>query len=107
MSAKLGDQDSRQALWISDHLMDETSLAERAAAHGVLRPDRFICPSPRPIGYVLCEAVPRLPAGISELFAHPALDGEELRRRDAGNETFAEIARSYNVSAATVSRLAS
>ena len=31
---------------------------------------------------------------------------EALRRRDRGYETLADIARSYNVSAATISRLA-
>jgi DNA invertase Pin-like site-specific DNA recombinase len=31
---------------------------------------------------------------------------EALRRRDRGNETLADIARTYNVSAATISRLA-
>jgi DNA invertase Pin-like site-specific DNA recombinase len=30
---------------------------------------------------------------------------EALRRRDRGTETLADIARSYNVSAATISRL--
>jgi len=30
---------------------------------------------------------------------------EELRRRDRGTETLADIARSYNVSPATISRL--
>jgi DNA invertase Pin-like site-specific DNA recombinase len=30
---------------------------------------------------------------------------EALRRRDRGNETLADIARTYNVSAATISRL--
>ena len=31
---------------------------------------------------------------------------EALRRRDRGNETLADIARTYNVSSATISRLA-
>jgi hypothetical protein len=30
---------------------------------------------------------------------------EAIRRRDAGEETLAEIGRSYNVSGATISRL--
>jgi hypothetical protein len=31
---------------------------------------------------------------------------EAIKRRDQGNETLADIGRSYNVSAATISRLA-
>jgi DNA invertase Pin-like site-specific DNA recombinase len=31
---------------------------------------------------------------------------EAIKRRDTGNETLADIARSYNVSPATISRLA-
>ena len=36
----------------------------------------------------------------------PHQQREALRRRDRGNETLADIARTYNVSAATISRLA-
>jgi DNA-binding MurR/RpiR family transcriptional regulator len=32
---------------------------------------------------------------------------EAIKRRDSGDETLADIARSYNVSAATISRLSS
>ena len=35
----------------------------------------------------------------------PHQQREALRRRDRGNETLADIARTYNVSAATISRL--
>jgi hypothetical protein len=30
---------------------------------------------------------------------------EAIKRRDTGNETLADVARSYNVSSATISRL--
>ena len=29
--------------------------------------------------------IPKLPAGVSEIFAHPVLDGEELRAYDTEN----------------------
>ena len=34
---------------------------------------------------VLFEAIPNLPPGVTELFAHPVLDGEELRGYDHRN----------------------
>ena len=34
---------------------------------------------------VFFEEVPRLPPGVSEIFAHPALEGEELRGYDTVN----------------------
>jgi len=36
----------------------------------------------------------------------PHQQKEAIKRRDQGEETLADIARSYNVSAATISRLA-
>jgi Sigma-70, region 4 len=36
----------------------------------------------------------------------PLTQKEAIRRRDKGDETLVEIGRSYNVSAATISRLA-
>ena len=35
----------------------------------------------------------------------PHQQNEAIKRRDQGDETLADIARSYNVSAATISRL--
>ncbi len=53
---------------------------ERAAARGVLHPDRIIYPWPRCVGDVLREEVPRLePGAVTEIFAHPVRDGAELR----------------------------
>jgi hypothetical protein len=37
--------------------------------------------------------------------AHPAPAEEAIKRRDAGDESLADIGRSYNVSADTISRL--
>ena len=31
------------------------------------------------------EEIPKLPPGLSEIFAHPVLDGEELRTYDTEN----------------------
>lgn len=31
------------------------------------------------------EEIPRLPSGVNEIFAHPVLDGEELRAYDPEN----------------------
>ena len=53
--------------------------AERAAARGIIFNDHLVHPWPRPTRDVFFEALPGLPAGISEIFAHPVLDGEELR----------------------------
>lgn len=58
---------------------------ERAASHGVLCPDRIVYPWPRATRDVLFKEVPQLPPGVSEVFAHPALDGEELRGYDKSN----------------------
>jgi hypothetical protein len=34
---------------------------------------------------VLFEEIPKLPGGVTEIFAHPALDGDELRACDLMN----------------------
>ena len=52
---------------------------ERAAARGILCNEHMIYPWPRPTGDVLFEEVPKLAPGVTEIFAHPVLDGEELR----------------------------
>jgi hypothetical protein len=58
---------------------------ERAEARGVLFNEHIIYPWPRRTRDVFFEEVPRLSPGVSEIFAHPALDGEELRGYDTVN----------------------
>jgi predicted glycoside hydrolase/deacetylase ChbG (UPF0249 family) len=53
--------------------------AQRAAARGIISNDHLVYPWPRPTRDVFFEELPALPAGVSEIFAHPVLDGEELR----------------------------
>jgi chitin disaccharide deacetylase len=55
---------------------------ERAENRGLLFNQHMIYPWPKPTRDVLFEEVPKLPAGITEIFAHPATDGEELRGYD-------------------------
>ena len=49
----------------------------RGPRHHFQRPPRY--PWPRPTRDVFFEELPDLPAGVSEIFAHPVMDGEELR----------------------------
>lgn len=58
---------------------------ERALARGLLFNEHMIYPWPRPTRDVLFEAIPQLPAGVSEVFAHPVQDGAELRAYDTSN----------------------
>jgi predicted glycoside hydrolase/deacetylase ChbG (UPF0249 family) len=58
---------------------------ERAEARGVLFNEHIVYPWPRRTRDVFFEEIPRLPPGVSEVFAHPVLDGEELRAYDAEN----------------------
>jgi predicted glycoside hydrolase/deacetylase ChbG (UPF0249 family) len=58
---------------------------ERACARRLLFNEHLIYPWPRPTRDVFFEEVPKLPPGVSELFAHPVLDGEELRAYDTAN----------------------
>ncbi len=53
-----------------------------AAARGIPCPDHLIYPWPRPAAAVLREALPDLPEGITEIFAHPVEDGAALRSYD-------------------------
>ena len=55
---------------------------EMAEARGILSVDHLIYTWPRPTRDVMFEACPALPPGVTELFAHPVLDGEELRGYD-------------------------
>ncbi len=52
---------------------------ERAMARGILFNDHMIYPWPRPMRDVLIETISTLSPGVTEIFAHPVLDGEELR----------------------------
>ena len=58
---------------------------ERAEARGVLFNEHIVCPWPRRTRDVVFEEIPKLPPGVSEMFAHPVLDGEELRAYDTEN----------------------
>lgn len=53
-----------------------------AALHGLIFPDYFVSPWGRPTREVLLEALENLPAGVTEIYAHPVTDGEELRAYD-------------------------
>lgn len=55
---------------------------EMAEARGILSVDHLIYTWPRPTRDVMFEECPGLPCGVTELFAHPVLDGEELRGYD-------------------------
>jgi predicted glycoside hydrolase/deacetylase ChbG (UPF0249 family) len=58
---------------------------ERAEARGVLFNEHLIYPWPRRTRDVFFEEIPRLQPGVTEIFVHPALDGEELRAYDTAN----------------------
>ena len=58
---------------------------ERAAARGILFNEHIVYPWPRRTRDVFFEEIPKLPPGVSEIFAHPVLDGEELRAYDTEN----------------------
>ncbi len=58
---------------------------ELAGARGLLFNDHMIYPWPRRTRDVFFEEIPKLAPGVSEVFAHPALDGEELRGYDTEN----------------------
>jgi predicted glycoside hydrolase/deacetylase ChbG (UPF0249 family) len=58
---------------------------ERAEARGILFNEHLVYPWPRRTRDVFFEEIPKLPPGVSEIFVHPALDGEELRAYDATN----------------------
>ncbi len=58
---------------------------ERAQARGLLFNEHMIYPWPRRTRTVFFEEIPKLPGGVTEIFAHPALDGDELRAYDPMN----------------------
>lgn len=55
---------------------------EMAAEWGILSVDHLIYTWPRPTRDVMFDACAKLPCGVTELFAHPVLDGGELRGYD-------------------------
>ena len=58
---------------------------ERAEVRGVLFNEHIVNPWPRRTRDVFIEQIPKLPPGVTEIFAHPVLDGEELRAYDTEN----------------------
>lgn len=58
---------------------------ERTGARGLLFNEYLVWPWPRRTRDVFFAEIPKLPPGVSEIFAHPVLDGEELRAYDTGN----------------------
>lgn len=53
-----------------------------AAERGLLYPDHFISPWGRETRRALMEAIPTLPAGVTEIYAHPVVEGPELHGYD-------------------------
>jgi predicted glycoside hydrolase/deacetylase ChbG (UPF0249 family) len=64
---------------------ERVRASERAQSLGVLFNERLVYPWPRRTRDVFFEEIPKLPPGVSEIFAHPVLDGEELRAYDTDN----------------------
>jgi predicted glycoside hydrolase/deacetylase ChbG (UPF0249 family) len=64
---------------------DEQGFRDRAEARGLLFNEHLVYPWPRRTRDVFFEEIPKLPAGVSEIFAHPVADGEELRGYDGRN----------------------
>jgi len=58
---------------------------DRAKTRDLLFNEHIVYPWPRRTRDVLFEEIPKLPPGVSEIFAHPVLDGEELRAYDTIN----------------------
>jgi hypothetical protein len=58
---------------------------ERTEARRLLFNEHIVWPWPRRTRDVFFEEIPKLPPGVTEIFAHPVLDGEELRAYDTEN----------------------
>jgi len=67
---------------------EDVQARARAKSRGLLFADRVIYPWPRRTRDVFAEEIPKLAAGVTEIFAHPVLDGEELRAYD---RTYADL----------------
>lgn len=70
---------------VGDAEQQAVRVRERAEARGLLFNEHLVYPWPRRTRDVFFEEIPRLPPGVSEIFAHPVLDGEELRAYDTKN----------------------
>ena len=57
----------------------------QARERGLLFNEHLVWPWPRRTLDVFFDEVPKLPPGVSAIFAHPVLDGEELRAYDLKN----------------------
>jgi predicted glycoside hydrolase/deacetylase ChbG (UPF0249 family) len=64
---------------------EQFEIRGRAQSRGLLFNEHLVYPWPRRTRDVFFEAIPKLPPGVSEIFAHPVLDGEELRGYDTVN----------------------
>jgi len=58
---------------------EDIMAKDRATARGILFNEHMLEAWPIPAGPTLRAALPGMPPGVTEIFAHPALDGEELR----------------------------
>ena len=61
------------------------SPARARRARGLLFNEHIVYPWPRRTRDVFFGEIPKLPPGVSEIFAHPVLDGEDLRAYDTEN----------------------
>jgi chitin disaccharide deacetylase len=58
---------------------------ERAETRGLMFNEHIVYPWPGRTRDVFFEEILKLPPGVSEIFAHPVLDGDELRAYDTEN----------------------
>ena len=80
----LADEFQLPARMFSREETEKNGFRARAEAPGVLFNEHIVYPWPRRTREVFFEEIPRLPVGVSEIFAHPVLDGDELRGYDSG-----------------------
>ena len=64
---------------------EQFEVRGRAQSRGLLFNEHLVYPWPRRTRDVFFVEIPKLPPGVSEIFAHPVLDGEELRGSDTVN----------------------
>ena len=58
---------------------------ERGGERGFIFNEHLVDPWPQVTREVFFAQIPNLPAGVSEIFAHPVTDGQELRAYDTDN----------------------
>jgi predicted glycoside hydrolase/deacetylase ChbG (UPF0249 family) len=81
-------EDFRVPVRISSQRQTEKERFEargRAQSRGLLFNEHLVYPWPRRTRDVFFEEIPKLLPGVSEIFVHPVLDGEELRGYDTAN----------------------